>query len=252
MACTVKSKGLNMYLLKRLFRITGVVALAVAAFTVAYLAAQKNVFKTFQNSGVANANSSYSVADCKEYNLSSTAFMEAIKAVIQHGNLADVAFTEKELETKFSSQYFKGKNGQLDFKRSVYRTNNLLGSPINVVLDVPDQQSATLSYPWTGIVMFDGSNFPDRPGDFLADCVHLTVSEFSSYFGGDFSYSKSTGPVDPIDAGDGDIMMPFLSSSNLGDQKIGSSGLDGSKVYLEFSFGKANDLIYGIRIFQSR
>jgi hypothetical protein len=112
--------------------------------------------------------------------------MQRINAVLMHGNLADARYTENQLGAKFklirSNPQPDGLGGD-----DTYDSNQFIGNPIHVYLNI-----ATSFGGGSDIDLLVGEEWPPKV-NLVDDCFHISVSAFSSYFGGQFSTSYMGG-----------------------------------------------------------
>jgi len=166
---------------------------------------------------------------CQRSTLTAVEFMQTIQTIVAHGDLTDIAFIEKKLKTKFTVSYDLQADGTPDRQAVFFKSDQTLGSPIPAQLHIfyaKSKQRETHIIAALGI----GGN----TSNFIENCLHITAGNFISFFGGDFF------------GGPGRKFMPEAT----GTQTKGRSGMNGSKIRLNFVYKFEGNLITGVGILQ--
>jgi hypothetical protein len=166
---------------------------------------------------------------CKQSTLTNVKFMQLIQALIAHGDLTDIAFIEKMLGTKFSSNYGTKLDGTPEHQTIILNSDQMLGGPIHVELIINYELSKQSK---TGII---AALAIGQQSNFFADCLQINESYLSSYFGGNF-LGKPPGPG-----------IPTASV----DQMNGRTGHNGSQIYLSFTYNLSGGLVTSFGISES-
>ncbi len=129
---------------------------------------------------------------CKASTLTGVQFMHAIQALITHGDLTDVAFTERTFGGKFSLQYYYTLNGKPYPETVEFRSDQALGSPIQL-----EGYAHTYNVPKTDLyntafIRIESYSFSNLGENFIEDCLKISGTDFSSYFGGKFEGDSHT------------------------------------------------------------
>jgi len=174
--------------------------------------------------------------NCKQSNLSGVALMQAVHTIITHGDLTDIVFTEKTLETKFSSKsYAQTIHGTPDTGGVLYQVDNALGSPIRVSLFINYSKERQLKSNLIAGISIKSGLFLNSDANFIVDCLKISESDFSDYFGGGFLVNLATCCGDPY------------AEAN---KEPGSLGKNNSRIYLGIDYVIRNNAISEIQIAQ--
>ena len=171
----------------------------------------------------------HSTTYCSRSTITSIELMKLIQKIISHGNLTDVAFIEKSLNTRFKSSYGSKEDGSPDTQTIYYNSDDVLGNPVHVEVDVWSKEMQKKREEIADIT-FQGVS--DK--NFIADCLHLDTSEFFAFFGGNFTLVGPNG------------LLPIKEAY----QNYGTLGKNGTKLYLSTSFGADDRLVGGIEVVQ--
>jgi hypothetical protein len=154
--------------------------------------------------------------------------MQSIQAIIAHGDLTDVAFNEKTLDTKFTAdpywEAYSPPNPQILHLSS----DQVLGSKIHTEVIVFKAKSQQLKNGFIAGLGFGG------PPNFIADCLHIPISHFASFFGGNFS---------GLPTGEG---IPTASETNV----LGSPGKNGTHLHVTFDYGFDKNVVTAVSVYQ--
>ncbi len=146
--------------------------------------------------------------------MTGTEFLHVIQTIIAHGDLKDIAFLEKELDTKFSYRNGSSVDGTSEPKIMILDSQHLLGNPISVHLYLYYQKSNHLKLGPIASLGFD------TPSTFIAGCFHFSPTDISSHLGREF-FGKGFGPG---------------STTRLYSPEKSSPAKNGSKIRLDFSY----------------
>lgn len=166
-------------------------------------------------------------AACLDH-MSGAKFMRMIQKIISHGDLTDVAYTEKLLHAKFTLSYSDGPDGKPDPQRLFYfigpEQRAPLGASLYVNLSKQDQlKDAEFAFMRIG-------------GAYISDCVHVPAASFASYFGGDFFSAIATDG--------GGITGAFQGHS--------TPGKNGTKLFLRIDYEHNGSNVSEVMIDQTR
>jgi len=161
---------------------------------------------------------------CANISLTAEGFANAYYDIASHGDLLDVAFIERTLQTQFRSRGVT-ENGTLNPQRKHYMTDAILGVPIAVTLDVKEDPTQPRGRSGGGMLRFDFAR--------IVDCLPISLRTVSQRFNAQF------------------LEVPILHS--LKDSSTGAnlSGIGGSTVHIGFSYRRADKVIIGAAIDQS-
>ncbi len=113
---------------------------------------------------------------CKASTLTGKEFMQSIQAIIAHGDLTDVAFNEKTLDTKFTADPYWEAYSLPNPQILHLSSDQVLGSKIHTEVIVFKAKSQELKAGFIAGLGFVG------PPNFIADCLHIPISHFASFF----------------------------------------------------------------------
>jgi hypothetical protein len=173
---------------------------------------------------------------CKQWPLTGPLFLNLVNTITEHGDLTDIAFLQKVLGTKLSlSQisYGSGANGSTAPHILYYTSNNVVGSPITVTVQIFKGNYTPETSGEISAVRF-GSNYQAA----FINCLNLTTENFVSTFG------RETGG--------------WLSPSPGGEETIGlkKSSKNGTAIEVQFEYtydlpGRPlppHELVFGVSI----
>jgi hypothetical protein len=174
----------------------------------------------------------HSTAYCSQSTLNGVAFMQLIRAIVAHGDLTNIAFIENTLDTKFSSGYGRNEDGSPDTHTSYYNTDDVFSNPIHVEVDT--WSKAMQNKMGIADVDFQSHPFPDSDSNFISDCLHITQSNFSAFFGGRFT---------DMPGGIG------LGSKEAIEEQV-SFGKNGTRLYLVYYSDPKGKRVNGVKIIE--
>ena len=134
----------------------------------------------------ASQSASVPAAYCKQSTLTGPAFLNLLNTVIKHGDLTDIAFLQKTLGTKFSLSYGSGVklDGSPDHQRLEYDSDQMLGIPIHVHVDVHLDVIEGKPSPFgKGIAWINFEGLPFVSLSYIDDCMKLSVDDLVSRYG---------------------------------------------------------------------
>lgn len=114
---------------------------------------------------------------CRHSTLTGLQFLQLIHTIIAHGDLADVAFLEKTLGTKFSMSSLPWRDGV----PNVYQSNQVLGNPIEVSLSIDTVEEHNGHKVFS--ISFSDSHIANQDETFIPMCLHISVDDTISFFG---------------------------------------------------------------------
>jgi len=173
---------------------------------------------------------------CNQSRLSAYTFMPMVRKIIAHGDLADIPFIEKTLDIKLPRREGVTPDGNLDPYSPFYQADYVDDSAMHIDIFTWGSKTALKSIPPRADVVFKDELVPTN---FIEDCLHISVDNFITYFGGSFTLiSVVTG------GSDGGIVG--------GSQVEGARGKNGSRIYVSYSVDAKNEnIISGIEIRQT-
>lgn len=182
----------------------------------------------------------HSAAYCKQSTLSGPAFIQLLDTIIKHGDLTDVAFVERTLGVKFAMSYGWGLDGNPDPKKLDYQSDQMLGDPIHLILDIDTSRQKKGH-------QIEFITFQDIPtyginGSFIVDCLHMSAYDFPSFFGKGFFTGLPAGPLP------GEPVGPPASVDAM--KNLDSSGKDNTSIELKFGYNTTDLTVNQISIVQ--
>jgi hypothetical protein len=114
---------------------------------------------------------------CKKFTLTDAQFLDMLHAIVNHGDVTDIAFMEKTLGTKLSQVPTYREDGKPDPDETYYRNDHLLGSPIPVEIDIFRGKERQEMGGESARMRLSGPN-----SDFYFHCLKLTMTDFFSSF----------------------------------------------------------------------
>jgi hypothetical protein len=161
--------------------------------------------------------------------------MQLVQTIIAHGDLTDIAFTEKAFGAKFSSQSNVATAvGETNRPIVRYGSVGVLGNPISVILVVDYSKATQLENDQIAVMGLDSLGFPSPQPNFITDCLNISTSDLSAFFGGGFDFST-----------------PGLPSGDSGTTKeIDLPGKRGSRLYLNIGYNLENMIVDHIAVVQ--
>ncbi len=170
-------------------------------------------------------------AYCRTSKLTGLEFMKKIRSVIFHGDLTDIAFLQKNFAIKLNSSFGLSEDGKPDDRIEKFSSDAIVGSPIQMQLIHNTSHEMQLKYAIAYIIFsrVPGKNSLNTEQNFIADCLQLTASELSSYFGGGgwvgvptdgapFAVYRDVG----ISKGKADSIIDLSFTFNVGDKIVTS------------------------------
>lgn len=173
---------------------------------------------------------------CKQSKLNGIALMQSVRKIITHGDLTDFAFAEKTLETKFGSKtYAQTISGARDTGGVRYWADHALGSPIRVSLLINYSKERQAKSKLIAGISIESEALPNSDTSFIIDCLKISQSDFSNYFGGGFLVNLPTCCGDPLAEA---------------TKEPASVGKNGSRIYLGIEYVIKSNFVTEIQIAQ--
>ncbi len=170
---------------------------------------------------------------CKVSALDGAEFMKSIQKIVRHGDLNDVTFIEKALRTKFIFGYGLKPDGSVDRQSLIYKTKDVLDSPIQANLYVNYNKIEKSKYDLIARLSLDNRYFPSPYVSYIQDCLSIPTSDvYSSY-----------GQIGFGIASDG-------SSEAGGTQQLGDPGKNGTMIYLNIGYDINTKIIDHVSIIE--
>lgn len=168
---------------------------------------------------------------CIGTNITGEKFLDMFYAIAMHGDLTDVPFIEKTLETKFDVKYFNSDDGKgHKYKRAQYYKKSLFNGPMWVTLEFDVERDPAAIYSNSiGRIDFDGR----------IECLGIAKAAFNKKFGW------------PDRAPDAVLGGNHGTSESI-TQPLGAIGKDGTELKVGYGYNGAieNPLIYRPLIIQ--
>jgi hypothetical protein len=127
---------------------------------------------------------------CQSTTLDGVQFMNMLQAIIAHGDLSDIAFIEKTLGTKFNSYGWNDDGTPAPQKLNGDTINHdaagIFDNPLQVHLLI-FQSEALKKQGNVDRMTFESSSFSNQNQNFISDCLHISISNFSSFYGKGYS-----------------------------------------------------------------
>jgi hypothetical protein len=118
--------------------------------------------------------------DCSKYSLTGEKFMELYHDIAMHGNLKDIPFIEKTLQVKFKSEYEVVSGDKPDIHDIHYQALSLLGAPININMEIIDDNDTENVRPGVAGISFSSGSYAST--NYIEQCLRITRDQFASYF----------------------------------------------------------------------
>ena len=151
---------------------------------------------------------------CSQYKLTADKFLDAFHAIAMHGDLTDVAFIEKTLQTKFEVEYSDREDKHNHkYKRAFYTGKSMFDAPIYVRLSFDVEREPEMDFP-SGAQIDISSR---RDINFISECLAFSAGDFKQKFEKEFKgvfieHSSSHGAYK---SGDTTLIMPGKSASKM-------------------------------------
>ena len=158
--------------------------------------------------------------DCSKATITGAQLLDKIHAIAMHGDLTDIPFIERTLETKFEVKHESFDVGkEKPVRRDVYSSNFLFGLPIRVSVGLELGREHQLDINSIALMRF-------MDPEVFHDCLGIESSDFDAKFGKKFLRRVVTSDLGTISAS---ANMPNV-------------GRDGASLYVAYSYGT-----YGVR-----
>ncbi len=199
-----------------------------------YIVSAANIIFIFgANSSAAQSSSEQTAihqppAYCQRSKLNGIELMGLIKTIIAHGDLKDIAFIEKTLGTKFTSSHGVNADGTPNNQILKLNSNTVFGNPIHVSMMIFYDKSLSQRAGELADLTFGG------PPSFIADCLHVPISNTTGYFGGRYT-SLPTGA---------------WSSTSSVTRVEDYPGINATKLRLTFYHENDNDFVAAFWVYQ--
>lgn len=155
-------------------------------------------------------------------------FMKALSAIIAHGDLTDIAFIEKALDTKLIP-YPEEEPGYHEYVE--YHARQPLAGSVFIGLDVHFAKAEQAKDGFVGILSFSQRIFPGIIISCTENTICISASDLSAHFGGGF---KRAIPI-----------VDFGEDPNIVQTKeLGGVGKNGTEIYLSFTHSKGCNYVF--------
>lgn len=124
---------------------------------------------------------------CEGITLTGEKFLDMIYAIAMHGDLTDVPFIEKTLETKFEVKHseYDGADGYV-YRHTDYVGKDLFGADLNVSLKFIEYSQKPRTEPKRKINLSKSAMLHFEAYGQVWPCFNVTVNQFAEKFGGSF------------------------------------------------------------------
>lgn len=150
---------------------------------------------------------------CEGITLTGEKFLDMFYAIAMHGDLTDVPFIEKTLETKFEVKYHELSSQQnYNYKRAEYSTKTILGAPIEVSFSFDVARDPRIVNNFVGMLRINSG----IKGFSVFECIGLTEQQIRNKFTGpNLAPDRNSGyiPLEGVGKDNSIVNIAYMYSS---------------------------------------